>query len=114
MNQLLGKRIKEIRTSKDQTQEQIASLLGISRQKYARIENGMNNITLETISSVARVLCVSVNDITRVLDTELANETAFRSGAADSGSAQEVFDMLDLFYASKNAYMRLQPDTEEI
>lgn len=112
MNQLLGSRIKMIRISKDKTQEQVASMLGISRQKYARIENGANNITLETISNIARVFGVSVNDITRVLDE--ANNTSYRRGIGEDTSANKVFEMLDLFYANKHAYMRLIPAVEEM
>ncbi len=44
MNALLGSRIKALRTAKNYTQEQVADHLGISRQKYARVENGTNSI----------------------------------------------------------------------
>ena len=47
MNELLGGRIKALRSAANFTQEQIADQIGISRQKYARIESGTNNITLE-------------------------------------------------------------------
>ena len=36
MNNELGHRIKELRTARNITQEQIAEQIGISRQKYAR------------------------------------------------------------------------------
>ena len=42
MNELLGKRIKTLRIAKHFTQEQLAEKIGVSRQKYARIENGTN------------------------------------------------------------------------
>lgn len=50
------------------TQEQVAERIGVSRQKYARIESGMNSITLEILSQIANILDVTVGDITRVLD----------------------------------------------
>ena len=53
MNALLGSRIKALRIAKKFTQEQVAEHLGISRQKYARIENGMNSITLDILSKIA-------------------------------------------------------------
>ena len=105
MNALLGARIKELRTAKNYTQEQIAERLGISRQKYARIENGANSITLDILSRIADVLDVAVGDITRVLDEEPA--VAYREGTAGS-SSEKIFDMLDLFYANKHMYTRLQ------
>ena len=68
MNELLGSRIKALRSANNFTQEQVADQIGISRQKYARIESGTNSVTLDILSKVAEVLGVTVGDITRVLD----------------------------------------------
>lgn len=105
MNELLGNRIKELRIAKNYTQEQVADRIGVSRQKYARIENGSNSITLDILTKAAGVLEVTVGDITKVLDDEPA--VAYRSGA-DSLSSEKIFDMLDLFYANKHMYTRLK------
>lgn len=109
MNELLGGRMKALRNSMGLTQEQIADRIGISRQKYARIENGTNNITLDILTKIAGVIEVSVADITRVLDESSA--VAYRAGAKDS-SSEKIFDMLDLFYANKHMYAKLQHDAE--
>ena len=79
--------------------------IGISRQKYARIENGSNSITLDILSKVAAILDVTVGDITRVLDE--TPEVAYRTGDTEV-SSQKMFDMLDLFYANKHMYAKLQ------
>lgn len=105
MNELLGGRIKALRSVKRFTQEQIADQIGISRQKYARIENGTNNITLEELSRIASILDVTVGDITRVLDETPA--VAYRAGT-ENASTKRIFDMLDLFYANKHLYAKLQ------
>lgn len=47
MNELLGSRIKALRIAKNLTQEQVADQIGVSRQKYARVESGTNSITLD-------------------------------------------------------------------
>ena len=107
MNELLGGRIKALRSAKNFTQEQIADQIGVSRQKYARIESGANNITLEVLSKIANVLDVTVGDITRVLDETPA--VSYRAGS-DHASAEKIFDMLDLFYANKHLYTKLQRD----
>lgn len=105
MNEMLGGRIKALRTAKNFTQEQIADQIGISRQKYARIESGVNSVTLDILSKVAKVLGVNVGDITRVLDeTPVAQ---YRAGE-DGGSSKKIFDMLDLFYANKHMCVKLQ------
>lgn len=105
MNELLGSRIKALRSAKNLTQEQIADHIGISRQKYARIESGVNSVTLDILSKVAEVLGVTVGDITRVLDESPV--VAYRVGEG-SASSKKIFDMLDLFYANKHMCEKLQ------
>lgn len=105
MNELLGGRIKTLRVAKNLTQEQIADQIGVSRQKYARIENGMNNVTLDILSKIAGVLSVTVRDITKVLDE--APVVAYRAGS-ERYSSEKIFDMLDLFYANKHLYKKLR------
>ena len=105
MNEKLGSRIKALRNARNFTQEYVADKIGVSRQKYARIENGENNITLDILSKIAEVLYVTVGDITRVLDDSPIVE--YRAG--DKGeSSKKIFDMLDLFYANKYMYEKLQ------
>lgn len=105
MNALLGSRIKALRIAKNYTQEQVAERLGISRQKYARFENGSNSITLDFLTKIADMLDVTVGDITKVLDEDPV--VAYRSGE-NGASSERIFDMLDLFYANKHMYTRLQ------
>lgn len=107
MNGTLGSRIKALRIGKNFTQEQVAEQIGVSRQKYARIENGTNNITLEILVQIAGVFGVQVADITRVLDE--APAIAYRSGNT-VGSSEKISDMLDLFYANKHLYDKLKRD----
>ena len=107
MDELLGGRIKELRNAYGMTQEEVASRIGVSRQKYARIENGSNNITLDILSKIASVFDVNVNDITSVLDEEPS--VAYRA-VRDPGSANKVFEMLDLFYANKHLYTKIKRD----
>ena len=53
MNKQIGNRIADLRSAKSFSQEQVAERIGISRQKYARIENGINSVTLEIIVKLA-------------------------------------------------------------
>lgn len=105
MNALLGSRIRALRTAKNYTQDQLAERLGISRQKYACIENGANSITLDILTKIANVLDVAVGDITRVLDEEPA---VVCHAGTDETSCEKIFNMLELFYANKRLYTRLQ------
>lgn len=105
MNELLGNRIKALRKTKNLTQEQLADQIGISRQRYARIEKGTNNISLDILSKIAKALDITVNDITKVLDETPV--VSYRVGDKSS-SSKEIFDMLDLFYANKHLFTKLQ------
>ncbi|MCI8958453.1 MAG: helix-turn-helix transcriptional regulator [Lachnospiraceae bacterium] len=109
MNELLGERIRDLRSAKHLTQEQMAEGIGVSRQKYARIENGTNQITLDVLTRIAGLLDVTVGDITRVLDESPA--VAYRTGSG-SASSEMILDMLDLFYANKHLYGKLQQKAE--
>ena len=88
MNELLGNRIKELRNARHLKQEQVAELAGISRQKYIRIENGTNNITLEVLARIAKVLDVTVGDITKILDEP--SMVTYRNGNGNDSSIYEV------------------------
>ena len=99
MNEILGNRIKELRNARNLTQEQVAEQIGVSRQKYARIESGTNSISLDILSRIASALEVSVGD-------EMP-EPAYRAGV-ERTSTEQIFDMLDLFYANKHMCEKLQ------
>ena len=66
MNTILGARIKSLRQSKGLTQEQIAGKMDCTRQKYARLEKGLIDISYASISTIAQVLGVRIEEITSV------------------------------------------------
>ena len=105
MNEVLGRRIKALRNANNLTQEQLADRIGVSRQKYARIENGTNSITLDILSKISAQLGISVGDITRVLDE---SPVMTRKSDDVDVSATDIYDMLDLFYANKHLYQKIQ------
>ena len=51
-----GKKIKEIRRSKKWTQTELGDKVGLPHQEISRIENGQNNIGIETLAMVAYAL----------------------------------------------------------
>ncbi|HFR3771650.1 TPA: helix-turn-helix domain-containing protein, partial [Streptococcus suis] len=83
---------------------------GISRQKYARIENGINSVTLEILVKLANVFDVTVKDITKVLEQE--GSVAYRSGEQKQ-STRDMLYMIDLFYANKRLYEKLTYQDKE-
>ncbi|MFL5729760.1 MAG: helix-turn-helix domain-containing protein [Cytophagaceae bacterium] len=58
-----GKRVKEIRLSKNITQLDLASQLGIDIRQLRRIENGEGNTSLTTIYLLTEALQVNIEDL---------------------------------------------------
>lgn len=63
------KRLKDMREDSDKTQAQIADVLGIKQQQYARYENGTNEIPLHHIITLARYYNVSLDYLAGITDT---------------------------------------------
>lgn len=59
----LGDNLKKIRVSKNITQTELAETLGIDKSFLSNIENGKTNPTLSTITSLAKALGVSSNEL---------------------------------------------------
>lgn len=60
---LIGIRIKEIRTQKGLTQEQLAEKAGLNPKYISGIERGMENPTLETFIKVSESLDTSIGNL---------------------------------------------------
>lgn len=58
-----GKRIKEFRESLFLSQENLAEKIGIHRNSLARIENGNNFVSLETLEQLRLVFGVEYEDL---------------------------------------------------
>jgi len=59
--EILAFRLKELRKSKNLTQEQLAEITGIEKGQISRIENGKYNLTLATINKIATALGAKVS-----------------------------------------------------
>ncbi len=110
MNHLLGNKLRALREESGMTQEQVAEILGMSRQKYARIEKGVNDITLEILVRVAELYQIEVADITKVLESK--RPEPHRMGDGNHGTVDRVYEMLDLFYANKHLYERMNVEED--
>lgn len=106
MNATLGARIKSLRESKGLTQEQIADMMQCSRQKYARLEKGLIDISYSSISIISTILGVKAEDITSAIDHSLQTEPMFRgnSGIDNMDRFEFIDNMLDTFYTHRKLY----------
>ena len=58
-----------MREDSDKTQEEIATILGIKRQQYARYESGMQEIPLHHLITLARFYNVSLDYLAGLVAT---------------------------------------------
>jgi HTH-type transcriptional regulator/antitoxin HipB len=59
-------RMREVRRARGLTQEQLASELGMLAPNYARVEQGRQNVTVDTVVRVAQVLGVPLAELFRL------------------------------------------------
>ncbi len=116
MSYAIGKRINEIRTKKKVSQEEIASVLGISRQRFARIENGQSDISYAMILKVADYFGVSASEITSA-DEDVDLEIYFRDNEDSEevrGSVGTIVEILKTFRAHEKLYNRMKEKSDEV
>jgi len=64
LSQRLGANIRQLRESRDLTQEQMARLSGIPRATWGHLESGASNPTLSVLHKVASALQVPLEELT--------------------------------------------------
>jgi transcriptional regulator with XRE-family HTH domain len=112
MSYAIGNRIKELRTIKKVSQEEMAEFLDTSRQRYSRLENGRLDISYVVIKKIAERLAVSISDITSAEQEKKELVTYFREkNSCDDvvGSVAKIEEILRIF----NAHERLYHQTME-
>lgn len=62
-------RLKDLREDNDKTQEEIATLLGISRQHYSLYERGIRELPMHHFVTLAKYYNVSLDYISGILQT---------------------------------------------
>lgn len=116
MNAILGARIRNLRESKGLTQEQIAEIMNCTRQKYARLEKGLIDISYASMTTIAQILGIRVEEITSSVNNLSQEQPLFRgdSSAAKDDKFAYISNMLETFYAHRKLYNSVrQADVNE-
>jgi transcriptional regulator with XRE-family HTH domain len=61
--ELLGARIREIRKSRQLSQERLAEKVGVEPKQISRIEGGKSSPSMDTLESIARELHVEMKEL---------------------------------------------------
>ena len=110
MNYHIGKKIKDIRLERGISQDDIAATLGMSRQRFARIENGQSDISFLNLQRIAEYFSVPTNVFT-VDDEEKDLVLLFREKESSSNveeSVEKIADILKTFHAHEKLYYRMK------
>ena len=59
----VGKKIREVRESKNLSQQALADMCNFEKSNMSRIEAGKNNLTLKTLEKIANGLGVKIKDL---------------------------------------------------
>ncbi len=92
-NELLAKRLRELRKLHNYTQEYIASYLNIIRQTYSHYETGRNTPSTEVLYKLATLYSIPVNDLLQ-LTIEL-NSNIYHDAPTVAPSVNELSNYLN-------------------
>ena len=96
--------LKHLRKEKKYTQDYISNFLGISRGKYAKLENGFNSLDLENIVKLAKLYNTTVEELLLLSnnknDNNLINNielnTVLKTGITYNGKTLTSTDIIAL------------------
>lgn len=99
-NELLAKKLKELRKAHSYTQDYVAAVLGVVRQTYSHYENGVRTPNSESLYKLAGLYNISVDDLIQ-LTLYLDRDIHF-DAPTSSQSGEELSDFLAYFNNPKN------------
>lgn len=112
----LARRVRELRESYNKTQEEMAGVLGISRQAYIRLEKGAREIAFVEIDKIAKYLGVPYTDITDGNDDQTLSLSALCRNQGCPEEMLPVFaqveEILGVFSAQERLFYRLREAQE--
>jgi transcriptional regulator with XRE-family HTH domain len=86
MNNKFGKRLKDLRTEKNITQEKFGVIFNMSKANISRYEAGIQEPSFETLEKIAVYFNVSV--------AYLLGDTDIRNNAEEGGKKQELLKII--------------------
>jgi len=100
---LLGKKIRNLRKSKQWTQEQLSEKLGINAKSVLRIESGKTFPTIQNLEKLAEIFELDIADlfVNHYLDDiEKIKEYIYRS--IETMTDREIRTVYNFIYSNKN------------
>lgn len=99
-NELLAKKLKELRKAHSYTQDYVAAALGVVRQTYSHYETGCRTPNTEVLYKLAGLYNISVDDLIQL--TLLLDRDVQFDAPSPTQSSEELTDLLTHFNNPKN------------
>ncbi|MDD2433487.1 MAG: helix-turn-helix transcriptional regulator [Clostridia bacterium] len=111
MSYVIGNKIKKLRRNHRISQEQMAEVLNIIRERYACLENGQADIYYVLIKKIADFLRVSTVEISGVEREGKELVAFFEEKNVDAGIVKfvaKIQEILRVFYVHKKLYYQMK------
>jgi transcriptional regulator with XRE-family HTH domain len=69
--EIIGNILKELRTNKGLTQEQLSGLAVLDRTHYSKLERGLRSPTIETLFKIANALDMKPHEIIKIIENRI-------------------------------------------
>ena len=99
-NDLLAKRLKELRKAHGYTQDYVAEFLGLVRQTYSHYETGKRSPSPEILFKLAGLYSISVDDLMQLTIT--LDRNIYYDAPAPTKSSKDLEEFLNFLNNPKN------------
>lgn len=108
---IIGKRIRQVRQDLSFTQEEVATAVGMSRDKYANIESGRTTCSLPDAKEICDFLGLDVQELLKDDESALEGLILFRErNEGIAGADDQLLDFSDTIYRELMSQVKLYYD----
>ncbi|RJR43984.1 MAG: XRE family transcriptional regulator [Desulfobacteraceae bacterium] len=94
VKEMIGRRIREIRTKKGLTQEELAEKMGMGPKYLSSIERGKENPTLNTLIALAESLDVAMGEMFNFVELEDTSKLPVRIREMIKGASEKELKVI--------------------
>jgi len=105
----VGARLRQIRTLRGTSQEQLAEMLGLTFQQVQKYERGANRVSASRLFELARVLDVPIMWFFEELDPKQGQRAAERrseTASEEAMSRRETLELVRVYYQIEDPKLR--------
>lgn len=93
MNIKIGQMLQTAREDKRITQEEVAKIIGISKQHLSAVERGVNKASIEMLLGYCKALDITPNEILGYSEKDIPKELKDKILSMDTANQQKLSEM---------------------